>query len=56
MNANLNESSIEQFALDLFQSLGCEYIFGPDIAPDAEKINFGVAKENLLRMSYCSIY
>jgi len=44
MNANLNESSIEQFALDLFQSLGWEYIFGPDIAPDVEKINFGVAK------------
>jgi len=40
---NLNESSIEQFALDLFQSLGWEYVFGPDIAPDAEKINSGVA-------------
>ena len=44
MNVNLNESSIEQLALNLFQSLGWEYIFGPDIAPDAEKINFGVAK------------
>jgi len=44
MNANLNESTIEQYALDLFQSLGWEYILGPDIAPDAEKINFGVAK------------
>jgi len=44
MNANLNESSIEQLALNLFQSLGWEYVFGPDIAPDAEKINFGVAK------------
>lgn len=44
MNANLNESSIEQLALDLFQSLGWEYVFEPDIAPDSEKINFGVAK------------
>jgi len=43
MNVNLNESSIEQFALDHFQSLCWEYVFGPDIAPDAEKINFGVA-------------
>jgi len=41
---NLNESSIEQFALDLFQSLGWGYVFGPEIAPDAEKINFGVAR------------
>jgi type I restriction enzyme R subunit len=32
---NLNESSIEQYALDLFQSLGWKYIFGPDIAPDS---------------------
>jgi len=41
---NLNESSLEQFALDLFQSLGWEYVFGPEIAPDAGKNNFGVAK------------
>jgi len=44
MNANLNESSIEQLTIELLQSLGWEYVFGPDIAPDAEKINFGVAK------------
>jgi type I restriction enzyme R subunit len=41
---NLNESSIEQLAMELLQSLGWEYVFGPDIAPDAEKINFGVAR------------
>ena len=41
---NLNESSIEQYAMELFQSLGWEYVFGPEIAPDAEKINFGVAR------------
>ena len=40
---NLNESSIEQLAIKLLQSLGWEYVFGPDIAPDAEKINSGVA-------------
>jgi len=33
---NLSESSIETFAIDLLQSLGWNYIFGPDIAPDAE--------------------
>jgi len=37
MNANLNESSLEQFALELLQSLGWENVFGPDIAPDTEK-------------------
>lgn len=41
---NLNESSIEQFAMDLFQSLGWEYVFGPDIAPDTEKSNVGIAR------------
>ncbi len=44
MNANLNESSLEQLALEILQFLGWENVFGPDIAPDAEKINFGVAK------------
>ena len=44
MNANLNESSIEHYALDLFQSLGWEYVFGPDIAPDVEKSNVRIAK------------
>jgi len=44
MNTNFNESSIETFALELLQSLGWNYTFGPDIAPDAENINFGVAK------------
>ncbi|KAA0259090.1 type I restriction endonuclease subunit R [Deferribacter autotrophicus] len=31
---NLNENSIEQFAIDLLQSQGYDYAFGPDIAPD----------------------
>ncbi len=33
---NLNESSIEQFTISLFQSLGYDYVFGPEIAPDGE--------------------
>ena len=45
---NLNESSIEQFALELLQSLGWKYVSGPDIAPDTEKINFGVARRKSL--------
>jgi len=44
MNANLTESSIETFALDLFQSLGWSYAFGPDIAPNAENNIFGISK------------
>ncbi len=31
---NLNENSIEQFAIDLLQSQGYVYAFGPDITPD----------------------
>ncbi len=34
--SNLNESSIETFAIELFESLGWQYAFGYDIAPDAE--------------------
>jgi type I restriction enzyme R subunit len=36
MNSKINESSIETFAIELLQSLGWSYAFGPDIAPDAE--------------------
>ena len=31
---NLNENSIENFAIDLLKSQGWDYAFGPDIAPD----------------------
>ena len=44
MNANLNESSIEQFALELLKSLGWENVFGPEIAPDTKKSNVGIAR------------
>ncbi len=44
MKNTLNESSLEQFALELLQSLGWEYVFGPDIAPDTEKSNVGIAR------------
>jgi type I restriction enzyme, R subunit len=30
------ESEIEQFAIDLLESQGYTYIYGPDIAPDSE--------------------
>lgn len=32
----LTESIIENFAIELFQRLGYEYIYAPDIAPDSE--------------------
>lgn len=35
-NNRLTESIIENFAIELFQRLGYEYIYAPDIAPDGE--------------------
>lgn len=32
----MKEDHIEQFAIDLFKSLGYEYIFAPDVAPDSD--------------------
>jgi len=40
----LTESLVEEASLDLFQSLGYDTIYGPEIAPDepaAERLNFG---------------
>ena len=36
MYNKINESQIEQFAIELLQSLGWDYVFGPDTAPDSE--------------------
>jgi type I restriction enzyme R subunit len=37
MTANkITESAIEQFAIDLLEKQGYQYIYGPDIAPDSE--------------------
>ena len=33
----ITESNIEQLSIDLLKSLGYQYIFEPDIAPDSEK-------------------
>jgi type I restriction enzyme, R subunit len=38
MTANLTESSIEQYAIDLLVKQGYQYIYGPDIAPDSERV------------------
>ena len=32
----LTESAIETFAIALFEKLGYQYVYGPDIAPDSE--------------------
>lgn len=34
--SKLTESIIENFAIELFQKLGYEYVYAPDIAPDSE--------------------
>lgn len=34
--SKLTESAIEAFALDLFQQLGYNYLYGPNIASDGE--------------------
>ena len=41
---NLNESYIEQIAINILQSLGCEYVFGPDIAPDSKNNNLRIPR------------
>lgn len=33
---NLTENQVELYAIDLFKSLGYEYIYAPDIAPDSK--------------------
>ena len=33
----LTESKIENFAIELLENLGYEYIYGPTIAPDGEQ-------------------
>lgn len=33
---NITESSIEQFAIELLEKQGYQYLYGPDIAPDSE--------------------
>ena len=51
--ANLTESVIESAALSWFSGLGCQTVFGPDIAPDmpaAEREDYGqVVLEGRLR-------
>ena len=34
--AKMTESAIEQFAIELFEKLGFEYVYAPSIAPDGE--------------------
>jgi len=36
MNSKITESSIESFAIELLETHGYQYIYGPDIAPDSE--------------------
>lgn len=44
----LTESSIENFAIKLFERLGYDYIYAPDIAPDSDKPERGQYDEVLL--------
>ena len=36
MTEKLTESAIETFAIELFEKLGYQYVYAPDIAPDSE--------------------
>ncbi|TCL67376.1 hypothetical protein EDC14_101465 [Hydrogenispora ethanolica] len=36
MAAKITESQSEQFAVELLVKQGCQFIYGPDIAPDSE--------------------
>lgn len=44
----ITENEIEQLAIDLFQSQGYDYIYAPDIAPDAENAERNSFEEVLL--------
>lgn len=46
---NLTENQVELYAIDLFKSLGYEYIYAPDIAPESEKSLRGNFGEVILR-------
>ncbi|WP_232422321.1 type I restriction endonuclease [Methylosarcina fibrata] len=35
--SKLIESAIEEFAIKLFERLGYNYVYAPDIAPDGDK-------------------
>ncbi len=48
---NLNENSVEQFTINLLKSLGWDYVFGPDIAPDTEITGIQINK----RESYSDV-
>jgi len=63
--SQIHESDIEHFTISLLQSLGWDYIFGPDIAPDSENCHslisnrksfedillFDVLKSSLIRIN-----
>ena len=34
----ITESEIEKFAIELLEKQGCQYIYGPDIAPDSKTL------------------
>lgn len=36
---NITESSVEQYAIELLEKLGYQFVFGPHIAPDSEYIS-----------------
>lgn len=44
----ITESEIEKFAIELLESQGFEYIYGPDIAPDSETPQRGSFEDVLL--------
>ena len=51
----ITENTIESFAIELLESLGYEYIYAPDIAPD-EKTPERESYEQVLlieRLQYC---
>jgi len=48
MPSKLTESAIENFAIKLFERLGYDYVYAPDIAPDGEQPERGHYGEVLL--------
>ena len=44
----LTESAIENFAIELLEEQGYQYIYGPDIAPDSEILERSSFEDTLL--------
>ena len=46
----ITESEIEQFAIELLEHQGYQYIYAPDIAPDSDTLDLSEAKSEVVEL------